>query len=84
MVASHITHMRIGPVRFKANPRSQLAQNAFNHRLVVRETGFEPPEQAADITIQELYNLLIADEQRNELIVDDVLIAWRTAAPPSC
>jgi superfamily II DNA or RNA helicase len=77
-----IIHMRIGPVRFKADPRSQLAQNAFNHRLVVRETGFEPPVQTTDITIQELYSQLAADELRNELIVDDVLMAMDEGRSP--
>lgn len=77
-----ITHMQIGPIRFRVDPRSQLAQRPFEHRLVVRETGFEPPMQASDITIQELYSLLVADEKRNELIIDDVLLAMEEGRSP--
>ncbi len=74
--------MQIGPVRFKADPRSQLAQRPFDHRLAVRETGFGAPVQAADTTIQELYGLLVADEKRNALIVNDVLMAIEEGRSP--
>ncbi|NOZ10055.1 MAG: DEAD/DEAH box helicase family protein [Gammaproteobacteria bacterium] len=77
-----IIYMQIGPVRFKADPRSQLAQRPFDHRLVVRETGFDPSVQAPDITIQKLYSLLVADEKRNEQIIDDVLLALKEGRSP--
>ena len=69
-----IIHMQIGPTRFKTDPRRQLAQFPFDHRLFVHETNFVPPITASDITIQELYRLLVADENRNEQIIDDVLL----------
>jgi len=74
--------MQIGPIRFRADPRTQLAQHPFEHRLVIRETGFDPPEQASDTTIQELYGLLVADEKRNELIINDVLLAMEEGRSP--
>ncbi len=77
-----IMHMQIGPVRFRADPRSLLAQRPFEHRLVIRETGIDPPTQARDITIQELYGLLVADRKRNEQIVDDVLMAMEEGRSP--
>jgi len=77
-----IIHMQIGPIRFRVDPRSQSAQHPFEHRLVVRETGFDPPVQASDITIQALYNLLAADEKRNERIIDDVLLAMEEGRSP--
>jgi superfamily II DNA or RNA helicase len=77
-----IIHMQIGPVRFKADPLSQLAQRGFDHRLVVRETGFEAPVEASDVTIQELYGLLAANEKRNVQIVDDVLMAMEEGRSP--
>ncbi len=77
-----IIHMQIGPVRFKADPRSQLAQRPFDHRLAVRETGFDAPVQASDTTIQELYGLLVADEKRNEQIINDVLMAMEEGRSP--
>jgi len=77
-----IIHMQIGPVRFKVDPRNQLAQRPFDHRLVVRETGFDAPAQASDITIQGLYGLLVTDEKRNDQIVDDVLMALEECRSP--
>ena len=77
-----IIHMQIGPVRFKADPRSQLTQRPFDHRLVIRETAFDPPSQASDITVQEIYSLLANDKQRNEQIIDDVLMAMEECRSP--
>ncbi len=77
-----IIHMQVGPVRFRADPRSQAAQRAFDHRLVVRTTGFDPPAQTSDTGIQELYGALVADEERNEQIIDDVLIAMEEGRSP--
>jgi superfamily II DNA or RNA helicase len=77
-----IIHMQIGPIRFRVDPRSQSAQRPFEHRLVVRETGFELPEQASEPTIQELYGLLVTDEKRNERIINDVLLAMEEGRSP--
>jgi superfamily II DNA or RNA helicase len=77
-----IFHMQIGPVRFKVDPRSQLAHRPFDHRLVVRKTGFDAPVQASGITIQELYGLLVVDEKRNEQITDGVLMTMEEGRSP--
>jgi len=77
-----IIHMQIGPIRFRADPRSQLAERAFDHRLVVRETDFDATLQTSGITIQELYGLLVANNKRNEQIVDDVLMAMEEGRSP--
>ena len=77
-----IIHMQIGPVHFKADPRSHLAQPPFDYRLVVRETGFDAPAQASEITIQGLFGLVVADEKRNDQIVHDVFIAMEEGRSP--
>ncbi len=77
-----ILHMQIGPIRFKIGPRSQLAQRPFEHRLMVRETSFDSPVPSSDITIQELYSLLVADRKRNEQIFNDVLLAMEEGRSP--
>ena len=77
-----IIHMQLGPIRFKLDLRSQLAQRPFDHRLIVRETSFAAPEQTPDISIQQLYSLLVADEKRNEKIIDDVLMAMEQGRSP--
>jgi hypothetical protein len=77
-----IIYMQIGPVRFRTDPRRLLAKRPFDHRLVIQTTTFNPPSQASDITIQELYSLLVADKQRNEQIIDDVLMAMEEGRSP--
>jgi superfamily II DNA or RNA helicase len=77
-----IIHMQIGPVRFNVDPRSQVAQRPFDHRLVVRVTGFDPPVHASDTTIQQLYGQLVADEKRNDQIINDVLLAMEEGRSP--
>ncbi len=77
-----IIHMQVWPVRFKADPRSQLIERPCDHRLAVRETGFDAPVQASDTTIQEPYGLLVADEKRNEQIINDVLMAMEEGRSP--
>jgi superfamily II DNA or RNA helicase len=77
-----IIYMQVGPIRFKVDPRSQLAKRTFKHRLIVRETGFDLPMRESDLTIQEIYSLLAANEKRNELIIDDVILAMEEGRSP--
>ena len=77
-----IIHMQIGPVRFNVDPRSQLAQRPFDHRLVARVTGFDPAAHASDTTIQQLYGQLVVDEKRNDQIINDVLLAMEEGRSP--
>jgi superfamily II DNA or RNA helicase len=77
-----IVYMQLGPVRFKVDAKGQAAQRPFEHRLIIRETDFDTPPQAAEISIQKLYGLLAADEQRNEKIIDDVLLAMEEGRSP--
>jgi len=67
-----IVQMQLGPVRFSVSPKSQSVLRPFEHKLVVRETGFSLRELSADISIQALYAMLAGDEGRNDLILDDV------------
>jgi superfamily II DNA or RNA helicase len=45
----------------------------FAQRLYVRDTGFRVTSEDGERTIQQLYAALAADENRNALIVDDVI-----------
>ncbi len=77
-----IVYMQLGPVRLKVDAKGEAAQRPFEHRLIVRETDFDTPPQAAEISIQKLYGLLAVDEQRNEKIIDDVLLAMEEGRSP--
>jgi len=73
-----IIFMQCGPVRYLVDDRKQAAKRPFTHRVAVRKTGFKLPEalsNKADFTINEIYDALIADEGRNNMILDDVLRA---------
>lgn len=76
-----IAEMQLGPVRFAVDPKSQAAQRPFAHTLVVRETGFTPARDKTS-SIQDLYAALAADEQRNHLILNDVIHALEQGRSP--
>jgi superfamily II DNA or RNA helicase len=75
-----IVEMQLGPVRFAVDGKAQASQRPFEHRLVVRDTGFKAP--AGVSTIQELYAGLAHDETRNQLIVNDVIGALEQGRSP--
>jgi superfamily II DNA or RNA helicase len=78
-----ILEMQLGPIRMAVDAISQAARRPFVHKLIVRETPFRLSEAAAeDMPIQEIYGGLVADEARNELIVDDVIRAIEGGRSP--
>jgi len=77
-----ILHMQLGPTRHKVDPRIPDAQRPFRHRLVLRHTDFELPENTRELTIQEIYGLLACDESRNTAIIHEVLEALREQRSP--
>lgn len=77
-----ILYMQLGPVRFQVDPKSQAARRPFDHKLVVRETGFPPSGIPDGAGIQEVYAALAADEGRNALIIDDVVRAIKEKRTP--
>jgi superfamily II DNA or RNA helicase len=76
-----ILEMQLGPVRFLVDPKSQAAQQPFEHRLIVRETGFRLPS-ATETGIQSIYRSLAADEARNHMILNDVIHAVSEGRSP--
>jgi superfamily II DNA or RNA helicase len=76
-----IIEMQLGPVRFTVDARNQAARHPFNHNLIIRKTGFDL-DDSGDLRIQELYRRLVADQQRNNLIFDDVLHALEEGRSP--
>lgn len=77
-----ITQMQLGPIRFAVDPKAQASKRPFEHRLVVRETGFVANGAEADAGIQTLYAALAGDEPRNQMILDDVIGALRRGRSP--
>ncbi len=77
-----ILEMQLGPVRFSVDAKSQAGRRPFEHKLIVRETAFRSAGATADTPIQEIYRALATDEQRNSLILDDVIRAVADGASP--
>lgn len=77
-----ILNMQLGPVRFAVDAKSQAARRPFDHKLIVRETGFSSNGMPEGAGIQELYAALAADQHRNDLIFDDVVRALEQKRSP--
>jgi superfamily II DNA or RNA helicase len=79
-----IIFMQCGPVRFRVDARNEAVKRPFHHRVQIRETSFQLPEQADGslLLIQRIYNALANDEARNALIFDDVLAALEAKRSP--
>src|SRR5437867_11079640 len=77
-----ILPMQLGPVRFSVDPKSQAAQRPFEHRLIVRETGFRSERASGDVGVQEIYGALAKSQPRNRLILDDVISAVEEGRSP--
>jgi superfamily II DNA or RNA helicase/very-short-patch-repair endonuclease len=80
-----IIFMQCGPVRHHVDPIRQAASRPFEHRVIVRPTAFCAARQAradARLEFREIYDGLIADERRNELIFKDVIETVREGRSP--
>lgn len=77
-----IVEMYLGSPRFVVGPKSEAARHPFEQHLIVRETGFRPQQLRAGAGIQEVYEVLAADEDRNAMILDDVIRSLEEGRSP--
>jgi len=77
-----ITEMQLGPVRLKVDAKSQAVRRPFEHKLIVRETGFRMADGTEDASIQDIYRALAEDELRNRCIVDDIIATLEEGRSP--
>jgi len=80
-----IIFMQCGPVRYRVDAKAQAAASPFEHTVLVRPTSFRPLRAAnpdVRIQFQDLYGELIADEERNRLICEEVVQAVREGRSP--
>lgn len=80
-----IIFMQCGPIRYRVDDRQQAATRTFTHKVIVRRTDFVLPnrlENTPEPSIQEVYALLAADLQRNQMIVEDILEAVHAGRSP--
>jgi superfamily II DNA or RNA helicase len=77
-----IVLMQCGPIRFNLSAREAAARSPFQHLVVPRHTNFRTPTDTNDATIHDIYAALVADADRNHLIVTDILEAVRQGLTP--
>ena len=80
-----IIFMQCGPVRYRVDDRKQAKKRPFDHKVVPRATNFRLPPHFQDMasqSIQEVYSLLTQDDERNQLIVQDVIHAIQEGRSP--
>jgi len=80
-----VIFMQCGPLRFRVADRKHAGSRPFRHRVIVRLTGFHVPEGLKGMTphhIHELYSMLAVDEDRNRMIVEDVVAAIQARRSP--
>jgi superfamily II DNA or RNA helicase/very-short-patch-repair endonuclease len=80
-----IIFMQCGPVRYRTNSKERVAAHPFKHTVMVRPTDFRPLRPANPNVRQqfhELYEELIADEERNQLICRDLIQTLREGRSP--
>lgn len=80
-----IIFMQCGPVRYRTNSKEWVAAHPFKHTVMVRPTDFRPLRPANPNVRQqfhELYEELIADEERNQLICHDLIQTLREGRSP--
>ena len=73
-----IIFMNCGPVRYRVDDKKQAAQRPFHHKVFIRKTKFSLPTELLNketLQIHEIYNAMIEDEERNQMIVTDVINA---------
>jgi len=80
-----IIFMQCGPIRYRVDDRRQAEKRPFDHRVIVRPTNFRLPldlQDATSLPIQDVYAMLSRDDDRNHLIVQDVIAAVRAKRCP--
>jgi superfamily II DNA or RNA helicase len=77
-----IITMQCGPIRYRVNPREQAVISPFDHIVIPRYTEFDSNSEPDGKSIQEIYAGLVNDEQRNDQIFDDVLLALEAGRSP--
>ena len=80
-----IIFIQCGPVRHKVDARTQAAQQGIRHRVRRRLTSFDLPlplASAERLSMPEIYAALAQDDERNDLLFDDVLEALEAKRSP--
>ena len=76
-----VIFMQCGPIRYRTDARKEAAKRPFEHKVMVRETAFSIPVTEG-MMIHDFFAAMTVDQQRNTMIVDDVLAAVKAGRCP--
>jgi Type III restriction enzyme, res subunit len=80
-----VVFMQCGPIRYQVDAKAQAAARPFEHTVLVRPSAFQSAgSRGTDkrIEFQALYQLLVEDETRNQMICDEIIQAVRDGRSP--
>jgi len=74
-----IIFMHCGPVRYRDDAKKQAAKRPFEHYVIPRFTGLRVPvdKDEKDWSIQAIYAEIVSNEERNQLIINDVIKSYK-------
>jgi superfamily II DNA or RNA helicase len=73
--------MQCGPIRFRVTEKAQALERAFEHTVIPRHTDFSIPDDSK-ITIQNIYQALSQNTERNEMIIQDIVKVIKEGKSP--
>ena len=74
-----IVFMQCGPIRYRVDAKAQAEKREFEHYLIPRFTSFR---NISDDNITTLYKKLSDDAMRNNLIINDIVLAVKNGRTP--
>ncbi|MFC1827009.1 DEAD/DEAH box helicase [Thermodesulfobacteriota bacterium] len=77
-----IVIMQCGPIRFRVHAIDAAKARPFKHKMIPRLTGVQISPGKDQSSVQEIYKLLISDDDRNQLIAEDIIKAVQEGRSP--
>jgi superfamily II DNA or RNA helicase len=77
--------MRCGPIRYRVDAKLVASLQPFEHTVFVRPSSFSPTKPANEdlrLRLHDLYQEIIQDERRNQLICSEVISATQRGRCP--
>jgi superfamily II DNA or RNA helicase len=74
--------MQCGPIRYRFSSKNQIAASQINHRVCPRNTTFCFNSMEKKLRMSDIYKALVTNEERNEQIFNDVLLALEAGRTP--
>lgn len=77
-----IIFMQCGAIRYQVNAKDAALERPFEHIMIPRSTKFSVPESEGKVPIQQIYQYLSENDDRNNQIVSDVISNVRMGRSP--